>query len=92
MNPNGGHTMASPAQTASDSPPNGLNGECAIPWLREALETVGEFGAASIELVAWELSISESDLTPAWSHAIRHRLIQPVGTCPQTGELMYTVP
>ena len=48
-------------------------------WLEEILETVREFGAASLGLVAWELSLPEEDLAPAWAHAIRTGLLRPVG-------------
>ena len=50
-----------------------------IAWLDEILETVREFGAASLGLVAWELSLPEEDLAPAWAYAIRTGLLQPVG-------------
>ncbi len=48
-------------------------------WLDEILDTVQEFGAASLGLVAWELSLSEEELAPAWAHAIRTGLLAPVG-------------
>jgi hypothetical protein len=50
-----------------------------VAWLGEVLETVREFGAASLGLVAWELSLAEEDLAPAWSYAILNGLLRPVG-------------
>ena len=49
------------------------------PWLAELLETVEEFGTASVELVAWELSLPEAALASARDHAIAHGLIEVVG-------------
>lgn len=50
-----------------------------VAWLDETLETVREFGAASLGLVAWELSLGEEELEPAWAYAIRNGLLRPVG-------------
>ena len=50
-----------------------------LDWLEEILDTVQEFGAASLGLVAWELSLPEEELAPAWAHAIRTGLLRPVG-------------
>lgn len=50
-----------------------------LAWLDEILDTVREFGAASLGLVAWELSLPEEDLAPAWAYAIRTGLLRPVG-------------
>jgi hypothetical protein len=50
-----------------------------LDWLDEILDTVQEFGAASLGLVAWELSLQEEELAPAWAYAIRTGLLRPVG-------------
>jgi hypothetical protein len=60
-----------------------------VSWLREFLETVDEFGRASLGLVAWELSLEEDVLRPALQYALtRGLLIDPVPS-PETGELEY---
>jgi hypothetical protein len=58
-------------------------------WLPEILDTIREFETASLELVAWELSLPESALTSAWDRALGERLIESAGLHPQTGEQMY---
>jgi len=58
-------------------------------WLPELLETISEFGSASLELVAWELSLPENALWPAWRQAIGEHLIEPAGVCDQTDEQPY---
>lgn len=50
-----------------------------VAWLDEVLDTVREFGAASLGLVAWELSLAEEEIAPAWAHAIRRGLLKPAG-------------
>jgi hypothetical protein len=55
------------------------------------LETVADFRQASIELVAWELSLPASTLRPAWSHAVAHGLLRELGADADTGETMYRV-
>jgi hypothetical protein len=67
-----------------------------LDWLEEILDTVREFGAASLGLVAWELSLSEEELAPAWAHAIRTGLLRPVGAgmhapAVVAGETTYTL-
>jgi hypothetical protein len=59
--------------------------------LDEVVETVKEFGAASLGLVAWEFSLPEASVAVAWNRAIRKQLIRPVGPCPETGEGMFAV-
>ncbi len=59
------------------------------PWLGAILETIGDFGEASVGLVAWELSLPEQALAAAWRQAVSQRLIEEVGRCPETAELMY---
>jgi hypothetical protein len=58
-------------------------------WLSEILDTIREFGTASLELVAWELSLPERALTSAWDQALGEQLIESAGLHPQTGEQMY---
>jgi hypothetical protein len=60
-------------------------------WLPEILQTVAEFGSASLPLVAWELSLAEEELARAWARAMALHLLEPVGTEPETGEYMYRV-
>jgi hypothetical protein len=55
------------------------------------LDTVREFGVASLGLVAWEYGVSERKLTAAWTTAVRQGLIREVGTCPETGENMFAL-
>jgi hypothetical protein len=58
-------------------------------WLPEVLETIGEFGEASIGLVAWELCLPEQALAAAWGQATAQELIEPTDCSPETGEQMY---
>jgi hypothetical protein len=60
-------------------------------WLEEILATIDEFGSASLGLVAWELSLEENELAPAWDQALRSGLIQRTHTCPATNEDMYSL-
>ncbi len=60
-------------------------------WLEEILWTIAEFGSASLGLIAWELSLDESELAPAWEQALRTGLIRPAHTCPATHEEMYSL-
>jgi hypothetical protein len=57
----------------------------------EVVETVKEFGVASLELVAWEFSVSEDSVATAWNRAVRKQLIRPVGPCPETGEGLFAI-
>ncbi len=50
-----------------------------------------EFGSASLELVAWELSLPERELARAWAHAIGRGLIGLVGLCSETQGARYEV-
>ena len=59
------------------------------PWFEDALEAIDQFGLASIGLVAWELSLAEEDLVPAWRDAAILGLVERVGRCPYTREPMY---
>ena len=68
-----------------------LSGKAATeaPWLEAVLETVTDFGEASLELVAWELSLPEATLASAWDQVVRERLVEHAGECRETGELLY---
>jgi hypothetical protein len=59
-------------------------------WLEEILGTIDEFGSASLELVAWELSLDEREIEPAWEQALQSGLIERTHTCPATNEDMYS--
>lgn len=52
---------------------------------------MAEFRQASIELVAWELSLPESTLRAAWCYAVAHGLLRELGRDPDNGELIYRV-
>jgi hypothetical protein len=57
--------------------------------VRSLLDVVAEFdrfGGASLELVAWELSIEESAVSAAWSRAIADGLLERSGTDEVPGE------
>jgi hypothetical protein len=58
-------------------------------WLPELLETLGDFGTASLELVAWELSLSEDDLADAKRQAISNGMIEIAGRDPASDEETY---
>jgi hypothetical protein len=47
--------------------------------LIDMLETVEEFGSASLELIAWEFDVAFDTLRPLWRHAVDEHLIQPAG-------------
>jgi hypothetical protein len=56
---------------------------------RRLLSTVRELGQASAGLVAWELSLSEDEVRPAWGAAVRDGLLEPGPVDIHTGERMY---
>jgi hypothetical protein len=58
-------------------------------WLPELLETLGDFGTASLELVAWELSLSEDELAEAKRQAISNGMIEVAGRDPGSDEETY---
>lgn len=58
-------------------------------WLPELLETLAEFGTASLDLVAWELSLSEAALVSAKDQAIAQGLIEVAGRESGTGAETY---
>jgi hypothetical protein len=62
-----------------------------FPTMDELLETIGEFGSASLALVAWDFWLSEEQLSPLWMKAARSGLIQPAGRCPETSEPIYSL-
>jgi hypothetical protein len=53
----------------SDSRADGAARPFDAPWLHEVLEAIGDFGTASLGLVAWELSLPEQELDAAWQAA-----------------------
>jgi len=55
----------------------------------DIVETVKEFGAASLELVAWEFSLPPRVVDAPWRQAVERGLIAPVGRCPDTYEQMF---
>jgi hypothetical protein len=60
-----------------------------VPCLRDVLDTVAEFETASIGLVAWELCLPEETVAPAWQEAIADGLLEEVGRCSETSEMMF---
>jgi hypothetical protein len=44
--------------------------------LIDVLETMNEFGRASVELVAWEFSLDPVDLWPMWRDAVAEHLLE----------------
>jgi hypothetical protein len=60
-----------------------------VPYLKELLETVHEFGRASLELAAWELSLLETELAPAFQFAITRGLLVDPTPSKETGEQEY---
>jgi hypothetical protein len=59
--------------------------------LEAVVETIEEFGSASIELVAWELSLPTESVDGVWERAVERHLIEKVGDCPATGESMFAL-
>jgi hypothetical protein len=59
--------------------------------LKDLLEIVDEFGSAGRGLVAWELTLDEEAIEPAWRLALDEDLLRRVGHDPPTGEPMYTL-
>jgi hypothetical protein len=68
---------------------DGGAGSTVARWLPERLETLEEFGTASLDLVAWELSLSESALVSAKDQAIAQGLIEVDGRETDTGAETY---
>jgi hypothetical protein len=60
-----------------------------VPWLDKTLAVIREFGAASAELVAWELFLDPEAVRPAVRHALAGGLIEEAGLDIQTGEQLY---
>jgi hypothetical protein len=65
-------------------------GDCTVS-LEDVLETVEEFGSASLDLIAWEFSVPVAELTELWDHAVGAGLLRPVGSSQGTGEQMYAI-
>src|SRR2546423_14922394 len=68
------------------------HGSVGAPWLHELLETLDEFGTASLALIAWELSLSEDALHSARGQAMSQGLIEVADRAPDTGEELYRLP
>jgi hypothetical protein len=60
-----------------------------VPWLDRTLAVIREFGAASGELVAWELFLDLEEVKPAVRQALADGLIEAAGLDIQTGEQLY---
>jgi DNA-binding PadR family transcriptional regulator len=56
--------------------------------LFDLLETVEEFGRASLELIAWEFSYEAADVRPIWRDLVDQRLLAFVEQ-DESGEQMY---
>ena len=79
------------ASTALLSPnPNSLTDVGAVT-LEQVLETVGEFGEASRDLVAWEFALDGGELAGVWDQAVGEGLLRPVVGLGGTGEQMYAL-
>jgi hypothetical protein len=89
----GNHFCVVPA-VASDAvvvrPLESPVGDCTVS-LEDILETVEEFGSASLDLVAWEFSVPVAELTERWDQAVGAQLLRPAGTSQGAGEQMYEV-
>ena len=62
-----------------------------VKWLDETIAIIEEFGSASLGLVAWELSLDESELEPAWEQARCDGLIRLAHVCPTTKEQLFVL-
>jgi hypothetical protein len=51
--------------------------------------TIRDFGAASVELVAWELFVSPEQIEPAIQQALAKGLVEKAGLDIETGEQLY---
>jgi hypothetical protein len=60
-----------------------------VPWLDKTLAVIREFGAASAELIAWELFLDSEEVGPAVGQALADGLIEDAGLDIQTGEQLY---
>jgi hypothetical protein len=59
--------------------------------LEDVLETIEEFGKASLDLIAWEFSVPVEAVADSWEHAVEAGLLRPVGTADSAGEQMYVI-
>jgi hypothetical protein len=59
--------------------------------LEDVLQTVEEFGSASLDLIAWEFSVPVAELTEIWDQAVGAGLLRLVGSRNGAGEQMYAV-
>lgn len=58
-------------------------------WVDEIVNTVAEFGSASLGLVAWELCLAEEQLRDAWEQTLDRGWLEPTGPDGETGEEMF---
>jgi hypothetical protein len=65
-------------------------GECPVS-LEDVLETVEEFGSASLDLIAWEFSVPAAELAAVWDQAVGEGLLRLVGSLKGAGEQMYAI-
>lgn len=63
--------------------------EVTCTWVDEIVNTVADFGSASLELVAWELCLSEEQLRDAWEQTLDRGWLEPAGPDEETGEEMF---
>jgi hypothetical protein len=59
--------------------------------LKDLLEAVDEFGCTSRELLAWEFTLDEEAIEPAWRLALDEGLLRLVRNDPETGEAMHAL-
>jgi hypothetical protein len=66
-----------------------MTAEISVERLLSVMRDFDEFGGASLELVAWELSEPPSRIDPAWSKLIAQGLIEPAGVDSIFGEPLW---
>lgn len=59
--------------------------------IRDVLRAVAELGSAGLSLVAWELGTDTITVAPAWSAAVRTRLLERVHYEPRNQEWQYAL-
>jgi hypothetical protein len=85
------HSYVVPAlasEAVSDRPRESAVGEWAVS-LEDVLETVEEFGSASLDLIAWEFSVPVAELAELWDQAVGAGLLRLAGSRDGAGEQMY---
>jgi diguanylate cyclase (GGDEF)-like protein/PAS domain S-box-containing protein len=63
----------------------------AVIGLTDVLETTEEFGEASLALMAWEFTVPEQDIAPAWRYAIDEGLLEAAGGDARASEALYSL-